>query len=177
MCWDCKYREKQFSSTFMPRIQNVITMANDRNFPMPAIKSENYDWTDCGSDKCDWLGCRSAMLNLKRHATLPTPNKPMDVVPTVQQTAMDIKDEIVDKVAKSFLQKMNNAGRKNICKSVPRNHFGPIPGIPVGTCWKYRLQVSTLNFHGTIHDSREMPNGCLILQTYSSKKKNTKVLV
>jgi E3 ubiquitin-protein ligase UHRF1 len=33
-------------------------------------------------------------------------------------------------------------GRTKTCTIVPSNHFGPIPGIPVGTMWKFRVQVS-----------------------------------
>ncbi|CAK1554001.1 unnamed protein product [Leptosia nina] len=31
--------------------------------------------------------------------------------------------------------------------SVPLNHFGPIPGIEVGMCWKYRDQLSKAGVH------------------------------
>ena len=34
------------------------------------------------------------------------------------------------------------AGRSKTCTIVPKNHFGPIPGIDVGMCWKFRIQVS-----------------------------------
>ena len=34
------------------------------------------------------------------------------------------------------------AGRTKTCTIVPKNHFGPIPGIDVGMCWKFRIQVS-----------------------------------
>ena len=34
------------------------------------------------------------------------------------------------------------AGRQKICTLVPNNHFGPIPGVEVGTMWKFRVQVS-----------------------------------
>lgn len=33
-------------------------------------------------------------------------------------------------------------GRTKECTLVEKNHFGPIPGVEVGTCWKYRLQVN-----------------------------------
>ena len=36
---------------------------------------------------------------------------------------------------------MATAGRTKECKKVPKNHFGPIPGIDVGMCWLYRMQV------------------------------------
>ena len=32
-------------------------------------------------------------------------------------------------------------GRSKICTIVPPNHFGPIPGVEVGSCWKFRVQV------------------------------------
>ena len=33
------------------------------------------------------------------------------------------------------------AGRQKVCTIVPQNHFGPVPGVEVGTLWKFRLQV------------------------------------
>ncbi|KAG9354154.1 hypothetical protein JZ751_012278 [Albula glossodonta] len=32
-------------------------------------------------------------------------------------------------------------GRTKECTIVPSNHYGPIPGIPVGATWKFRVQV------------------------------------
>ena len=32
-------------------------------------------------------------------------------------------------------------GRTSICTIVPPNHFGPVPGVPVGSLWKFRVQV------------------------------------
>ncbi|MEN2498009.1 MAG: ubiquitin-like with PHD and RING finger domains 2 [Marteilia pararefringens] len=37
--------------------------------------------------------------------------------------------------------------RSTVCTSVPSNHFGKIPGIPVGSTWKYRIQVSEVGIH------------------------------
>jgi E3 ubiquitin-protein ligase UHRF1 len=34
-------------------------------------------------------------------------------------------------------------GRQKVCSVVPPNHFGPIPGIEVGTLWKFRVQVNS----------------------------------
>jgi len=33
-------------------------------------------------------------------------------------------------------------GRTKKCNIVPSNHFGPIPGVEVGTTWLFRVQVS-----------------------------------
>ncbi|XP_007460790.1 PREDICTED: E3 ubiquitin-protein ligase UHRF1 [Lipotes vexillifer] len=38
-------------------------------------------------------------------------------------------------------------GRTKECTIVPSNHFGPIPGIPVGTMWRFRVQVSESGVH------------------------------
>ncbi|KAJ7427209.1 E3 ubiquitin-protein ligase UHRF1 [Willisornis vidua] len=38
-------------------------------------------------------------------------------------------------------------GRTKECTIVPSNHYGPIPGIPVGTMWKFRVQVSEAGVH------------------------------
>ncbi|XP_072457976.1 E3 ubiquitin-protein ligase UHRF1 isoform X2 [Notamacropus eugenii] len=38
-------------------------------------------------------------------------------------------------------------GRTRECTIVPSNHYGPIPGIPVGTMWKFRVQVSESGVH------------------------------
>jgi len=38
-------------------------------------------------------------------------------------------------------------GRTKICSIVPSNHFGPIPGVPVGSCWKFRVQASEAGVH------------------------------
>ena len=38
-------------------------------------------------------------------------------------------------------------GRTKICTIVPLSHRGPIPGIEVGTLWKFRFQVSEAGVH------------------------------
>ncbi|KAF8774763.1 E3 ubiquitin-protein ligase UHRF1 like protein [Argiope bruennichi] len=38
-------------------------------------------------------------------------------------------------------------GRTKECTIVPSNHFGPIPGVEVGTLWKFRVQVSESGVH------------------------------
>ncbi|XP_026531796.1 E3 ubiquitin-protein ligase UHRF2 [Notechis scutatus] len=46
-------------------------------------------------------------------------------------------------------------GRTKECTIVPSNHYGPIPGVPVGATWKFRVQVSEAGVHrphvGGIH--------------------------
>ncbi|XP_054280834.1 E3 ubiquitin-protein ligase UHRF1-like [Macrosteles quadrilineatus] len=38
-------------------------------------------------------------------------------------------------------------GRTKVCTIVPHDHFGPVPGIEVGTCWKFRIQASEAGVH------------------------------
>ncbi|KAM9307770.1 E3 ubiquitin-protein ligase UHRF1-like [Gastrophryne carolinensis] len=38
-------------------------------------------------------------------------------------------------------------GRTRECTIVPSNHYGPIPGVPVGAQWKFRVQVSESGVH------------------------------
>ncbi|XP_018413106.1 PREDICTED: E3 ubiquitin-protein ligase UHRF1-like isoform X2 [Nanorana parkeri] len=38
-------------------------------------------------------------------------------------------------------------GRSRQCTIVQSNHYGPIPGVPVGTMWKFRVQVSESGVH------------------------------
>ena len=47
--------------------------------------------------------------------------------------AKDTQKFDCSKVTKKFV------GREK--PSVPINHWGPVPDVPVGTCWKYRFQV------------------------------------
>ncbi|KAI4828346.1 hypothetical protein KUCAC02_022442 [Chaenocephalus aceratus] len=38
-------------------------------------------------------------------------------------------------------------GRTTQCTIVPSNHYGPIPSVPVGSLWKFRVQVSESGVH------------------------------
>uniref|UniRef100_A0A1B6LJB4 RING-type E3 ubiquitin transferase n=1 Tax=Graphocephala atropunctata TaxID=36148 RepID=A0A1B6LJB4_9HEMI len=38
-------------------------------------------------------------------------------------------------------------GRTKVCTIVPFDHFGPIPGVEVGTQWKFRMQASEAGVH------------------------------
>lgn len=44
-------------------------------------------------------------------------------------------------------QGMACVGRTKMCTIVPSNHFGPIPGVSVGSLWKFRVQVSESGVH------------------------------
>jgi len=52
-----------------------------------------------------------------------------------------------DKTTKKWGGGMACAGRDKICNIVPANHFGSIPGVPVGTWWSYRVNASSAGVH------------------------------
>lgn len=52
-----------------------------------------------------------------------------------------------DKTKRDWGKGMACAGRTKECTIVPPNHFGPIPGVDVGTCWKFRLNASEAGVH------------------------------
>lgn len=39
------------------------------------------------------------------------------------------------------------SGVTNKCSIVSENHVGPVPGVEVGTCWRYRIQVAAAGIH------------------------------
>lgn len=55
--------------------------------------------------------------------------------------------QAVSKSDRDWGKGMACQGRTSICTIVPQNHVGPVPGIPVGSMWKYRLQVSEVGVH------------------------------
>jgi hypothetical protein len=52
---------------------------------------------------------------------------------------------MMNKSSRDWGNGMATTGRSKTCTKVPSNHFGPIPGVDVGMCWKYRIQVSRLS--------------------------------
>nr|CAD7403695.1 unnamed protein product [Timema cristinae] len=38
-------------------------------------------------------------------------------------------------------------GRTKVCTIVPPDHFGPVPGVEVGTSWMFRMQASEAGIH------------------------------
>lgn len=98
-------------------------------------------------------------------------NPPLDAIPDIDEwycpECKNDENEIVkagDKLKESKKKKklpsakekegkrdwgkgMACAGRTKECTIVPPNHFGPIPGVDVGTCWKFRLNASEAGVH------------------------------
>ena len=65
------------------------------------------------------------------------------------------KTKASSKSSRDWGKGMACQGRSKVCTIVPQNHVGPIPGVPVGSTWRFRLQVSEAGVHrppvGGIH--------------------------
>ncbi len=55
-----------------------------------------------------------------------------------------------NKCGRDWGKGMACVGRTKVCTIVPSNHFGPIPGVPVGSLWKFRVQVGRWAWHDLI---------------------------
>lgn len=55
-----------------------------------------------------------------------------------------------DGTARDWGKGMACVGKTKECTIVSKDHLGPIPGVEVGTCWKYRLQVAEAGIHRPI---------------------------
>ncbi len=58
-------------------------------------------------------------------------------------------------------------GRTKQCTIVPSNHYGPIPGVPVGSLWKFRVQVSSCKLESWIMLLNELSYVLLHVATYA----------
>ena len=52
------------------------------------------------------------------------------------------------KISRDWGRGMATAGKTKTNTSIPKNHFGPIPGVDVGMSWQYRIQCSEVGVHG-----------------------------
>lgn len=52
-----------------------------------------------------------------------------------------------DKATRDWGRGMACVGNTSKCTIVAKNHVGSVPGVEVGTCWKFRYQVSEAGIH------------------------------
>lgn len=119
-----------------------------------AGKNDEHELLLC--DECDYgyhLGCLNPPLET-------IPNEDYWYCPECKNDENEIVkagDKLKDskkkskaqdkKPKKDWGQGMACAGKTKVCSLVPSNHRGPIPGIEVGMCWIFRLQVSEVGVH------------------------------
>lgn len=96
--------------------------------PLDEIPQDD-DWycSECKTDTSEVIGAGEKMRLTKKKASMVS-----------QKSKGKTRD---------WGKGMACVGRTKICTIVPSNHFGPIPGVPVGTLWKFRVQVSESGIH------------------------------
>ncbi|XP_046982149.1 E3 ubiquitin-protein ligase UHRF1-like [Schistocerca americana] len=75
----------------------------------------------------------SKAMSVSHKVTSPSPKK-SDIFPQVKRVH-------------TIRRSMANASRTKMCTVVPSSHFGPIPGVEVGTTWRFRIQASEAGVH------------------------------
>ncbi|KAK8768980.1 hypothetical protein V5799_014555 [Amblyomma americanum] len=103
--------------------------------PLEALPEEEH-WfcPDCKHDPSEVVQPGEALKESRRKSRLPS---------------------VVNKNQRDWGRGMACMGRTRECTLVPAHHFGPLPNVPVGSLWKFRLQVSESGCHrppvGGIH--------------------------
>ncbi|KAL3266946.1 hypothetical protein HHI36_011096 [Cryptolaemus montrouzieri] len=80
----------------------------------------------CKNDKGDIIKAGETLKNNSKRAKMPS----------AKQTS-----------GRDWDNGMACMGRTKECTIVPKNHFGPVPGVDVGTLWKFRAQASEAGIH------------------------------
>jgi E3 ubiquitin-protein ligase UHRF1 len=97
------------------------------NPPLESVpECDEWYCPECKNDENEIVKAGGKLKDSKKKAKLPSKN------------SSSVRD---------WGKGMACVGRTKECTLVPPNHFGPIPGIEVGTCWLYRVQVSESGVH------------------------------
>lgn len=99
------------------------------------IESEETELID--SEQIELKEVESSPVEIESESNEIKPN-------TVVQNSID---ETIEKVVRGYVGKQKIISRNKVCSTVPLDHFGPIPGIPVGSCWLKRYQVRIMFFY------------------------------
>lgn len=88
--------------------------------------SDEWYCPDCKNDETEIVKAGEKLKDSKKKAKLQSKNP---------------------KSTRDWGKGMACVGRTKECTLVQRNHYGPIPGVEVGTSWLYRVQVSESGVH------------------------------
>ncbi|XP_072268962.1 E3 ubiquitin-protein ligase UHRF1-like [Pyxicephalus adspersus] len=94
--------------------------------PLSALPDEDWYCPGCRIDTSEVVLAGEKLKESKRKAKMPSASSSCQ---------------------RDWGKGMACVGRTKECTIVPSNHFGPIPGVPVGTMWKFRVQVSESGVH------------------------------
>jgi len=95
--------------------------------PLAAVPKGHWYCPDCKNDVNEIVGAGERMKISKKKAKMPS--------------------EVNRSSKRDWGKGMATAGRTRVCTKVSDKHFGPIPGIDVGMCWKYRMQLCEEGIH------------------------------
>ncbi|KAM5157640.1 E3 ubiquitin-protein ligase UHRF1 [Mantella aurantiaca] len=94
--------------------------------PLSALPDEDWYCPECRIDTSEVVLAGEKLKESKRKAKMPSASSSCQ---------------------RDWGKGMACVGRTKECTIVPSNHYGPIPGVPVGTQWKFRVQVSEAGVH------------------------------
>ncbi|XP_069815523.1 E3 ubiquitin-protein ligase UHRF1-like [Dendropsophus ebraccatus] len=96
--------------------------------PLTSLPQDDEDWycPDCRNDASEVVLAGEKLKESKKKAKMASANSSCQ---------------------RDWGKGMACVGRSRECTIVPSNHYGPIPGVPVGTMWKFRVQVSEAGVH------------------------------
>ncbi|XP_015791215.2 E3 ubiquitin-protein ligase UHRF1-like, partial [Tetranychus urticae] len=117
--------------------------------PLERLPPEDEDWychncknTDAIDIEMKEEASRLAKgLKRKRKASTKSSNNVIDVNGGL------LTSTVPEKLINNWGRGISCVGRTKVSEVVPKNHFGPIPGIPVGTIWRFRFQASEAGVH------------------------------
>ncbi|XP_073533462.1 E3 ubiquitin-protein ligase UHRF1-like [Phyllobates terribilis] len=96
--------------------------------PLTSLPQDNEDWycPECRNDTSEVVSAGEKLRESKKKAKMASASSSCH---------------------RDWGKGMACVGRSRECTIVPSNHYGPIPGVPVGTLWKFRVQVSEAGVH------------------------------
>ncbi|XP_077346932.1 E3 ubiquitin-protein ligase UHRF1-like [Lithobates pipiens] len=94
--------------------------------PLSALPDEDWYCPECRIDTSEVVLAGEKLKESKRKSKMPSASSSCN---------------------RDWGKGMACVGRSKECTIVPSNHYGPIPGVPVGTMWKFRVQVSEAGVH------------------------------
>ncbi|XP_018413097.1 PREDICTED: E3 ubiquitin-protein ligase UHRF1-like [Nanorana parkeri] len=94
--------------------------------PLSALPDEDWYCPECRVDTSEVVLAGEKLKESKRKSKMPSASSSCQ---------------------RDWGKGMACVGRSRECTIVPSNHYGPIPGVPVGMQWKFRVQVSEAGVH------------------------------
>ncbi|XP_011568402.3 E3 ubiquitin-protein ligase UHRF1 [Plutella xylostella] len=145
----------------------MVTPTERKTYPLNCLKcrdNEEVPCKECGCylcfgknepekiilcDECNngyHMHCLSPPLSELPDEDWYCPSCKRDDVIVAPGAAKQTKKTNASKTNRDWGRGMACVGKTKTC-AMPANHFGPIPGIEVGMCWRFRIQLSESGVH------------------------------